>query len=68
MFTDRSGFERTLTEHFDGTSWSVVASPNATASHNELGGSTALADGTVVAVGGAAAVNSTNVNGLILTK
>ncbi len=68
-FTDPStGFERTLTEHYDGTSWSVVASPNATSGHNSLSGVTALADGTVVAVGTAGDQTTGNVNGLILKK
>jgi hypothetical protein len=39
-----------LTEHWDGTSWSIVASPNAKAT-SSLIGVTARGDGTVVAVG-----------------
>ncbi|MBV8487256.1 MAG: hypothetical protein JO161_03145, partial [Planctomycetaceae bacterium] len=69
-FTDpTSGFERTLTEHFDGTSWSVIASPNGSTGHNDLNGVTALGDGTgtVVAVGYANdSQSSSNTNGLIL--
>ena len=44
---------QTLTEHWDGTSWSVIPSPNATAGRNYLAGVTALSTGGVVAVGGA---------------
>jgi hypothetical protein len=39
-----------LTEHWDGTSWSIIASPNAKAT-SSLIGVTARSDGTVVAVG-----------------
>ena len=51
--TDPStGLQQTLTEHWDGTSWSVIASPNAApAGSSTLAGVTALGDGTVVAVG-----------------
>ena len=63
-----TGFERTLTEHFDGTSWTIVASPNATTGHNTLAGVTALTDGTVVAVGTAGFQDTGNTNGLVLQK
>ena len=33
-----SGQEQTLVEHFNGTAWSVVASPNVGSNHNELDG------------------------------
>ena len=42
---------RTLIEHWDGTSWSVVASPNNGDNHNFLGGVTALAANNIWAVG-----------------
>jgi hypothetical protein len=44
------GATKTLTEHWDGTSWSIIASPNPR-TVNELFGVTALSDGTVAAVG-----------------
>jgi hypothetical protein len=63
-----TGFQRTLTEHWDGTTWSAIASPNATASGSDtLAGASALAGGTVVAVG-TAYDGSGNNNGLILQK
>jgi hypothetical protein len=44
-----SGFpSMPIAEHFDGTSWSIVATPSGVSSLNGL---TALSDGTVVAVG-----------------
>jgi hypothetical protein len=57
---------KTLVEHFDGTSWSVVASansPTTAGTFNGLAGVTALADGTVVAVGSTTAdsINGTSV-------
>jgi hypothetical protein len=45
------GGTKTLTEHWDGTSWSIIASPNPRKLVNELVGVTALSDGTVAAVG-----------------
>jgi hypothetical protein len=66
--TDPStGFNRTLTEHWDGTNWSVVSSPNATTGHNVLNGVSALSDGTVTAVGYAIDPNGHS-SGLILQK
>jgi hypothetical protein len=41
----------TLTEHWDGTSWSIIPSPNPLGNRNELFAVTALSDGTVAAVG-----------------
>ena len=41
----------TLVEHWDGTTWSVVNSPNVTTDGNQLGGVVALATGNVWAVG-----------------
>jgi hypothetical protein len=58
------GFQ-SVTEHWDGTSWSIIASPNPGAGPDHLNGVTALGDGTVVAVG--VTTNSSNIsNGLIL--
>jgi hypothetical protein len=45
------GHIATLTEHWDGTSWSVIPSPNPGTTANRLYGVTALSDGTVAAVG-----------------
>jgi hypothetical protein len=45
------GHIATLTEHWDGTSWSVITSPNPGTTANRLYGVTALSDGTVAAVG-----------------
>jgi hypothetical protein len=57
----------TLAEHFDGTSWKIVSSPNPGAGGNELFGAAALSSGTVVAVG--ESFNSSGVsNGLILSN
>jgi hypothetical protein len=63
-----TGLQRTLTEHWDGTKWSVIASPNATSTgSNTLAGVTALSGGTVVAVGTAYDGTGNN-NGFILRK
>jgi hypothetical protein len=43
--------EKTLTEHWDGTSWSIIPSPSPAQDQNELDAVTALSDGTVAAVG-----------------
>ncbi|MBV8316573.1 MAG: hypothetical protein JOZ53_16670, partial [Planctomycetaceae bacterium] len=59
---------QTLTEHFDGTSWSVIPSPNATTGHNFLSGVTALSTGDVVAVGGANSANNQTSTDLILAN
>jgi hypothetical protein len=45
------GHIATITEHWDGTSWSIISSPNPGNSANRLYGVTALGDGTVAAVG-----------------
>jgi hypothetical protein len=42
---------RTLTEHWDGSDWSVVPSPNATPGYNELYGAAAVSTSDVWAVG-----------------
>ena len=41
----------TLIEHWDGTSWTIVSSPDPGTATNALVAVTALSDGTVVAVG-----------------
>jgi hypothetical protein len=45
------GHISTLTEHWDGTSWSIIPCPNPGETSNRLFGVTALGDGTVAAVG-----------------
>jgi hypothetical protein len=50
--------EKTLTEHWDGTSWSIIPSPSPAANQNELFAVTALRDGTVAAVGHQEDVNT----------
>jgi hypothetical protein len=55
---------KSLTEHWDGTSWSVIASPNP-GPFNFLFAATALSDGTVAAVG-AETDQSGNASPLIL--
>jgi hypothetical protein len=52
------GINKTLTEHWDGTSWSSIPSPNPAVNRNELFGVTALSDGTVAAVGHQADVSA----------
>ena len=59
---------QTLTEHWDGTSWSVIPSPNATTGHNYLAGVTALSTGDVVAVGGANSPDNQTGTDLILAN
>jgi hypothetical protein len=59
---------QTLTEHWDGTSWSVIPSPNATAGRNYLAGVTALSTGDVVAVGGANSPDNQTGTDLILAN
>jgi hypothetical protein len=46
-----SGGSATLIEHWDGTGWTIISSPNPGTASNSLSGVTALSDGTVVAVG-----------------
>jgi hypothetical protein len=63
-----TGLQRTLTEPWDGKSWSVITSLNVNSTDsNTLAGVTALGDGTVVAVGTAYDGSGGN-NGLILRK
>jgi hypothetical protein len=42
---------RTVTEHWDGTSWSLVASPNPSTEYDQLVGVTGIAGGDIWAVG-----------------
>lgn len=46
-----SGTPGTLTEHWDGTKWNLVPSPNATGGYNELYGAAAVSSNDVWAVG-----------------
>jgi hypothetical protein len=46
-----SSLDLPLTEHFNGTSWSIVSSANVPGEESVLSGVTALSNGTVVAVG-----------------
>ena len=48
---DTTGSSATLIEHWDGTSWTIVSSPDPGTASNALAAVTALSDGTVVAVG-----------------
>jgi hypothetical protein len=50
-FNKSTGGAATLTEHWDGMSWTIISSPNPGTASNSLFGVTALSDGTVVAVG-----------------
>jgi hypothetical protein len=43
--------QATLTEHWDGTSWTIISSPDPGTFSNALNAVTALSDGTVTAVG-----------------
>jgi hypothetical protein len=62
-----TGVSHTLTEHWDGTSWTVIASPDGPSGNGTLAGVTALNSGTIVAVGTASGPNGSS-NGLILQK
>jgi hypothetical protein len=55
-----------LTEHFDGTTWCIIASPNPTSGQNFLSGITALPTGTVAV--GFAIDNSHDLNNLFVTN
>jgi hypothetical protein len=46
-----TGFDLPLTEHWDGTSWTLVPSPSVIGEMNVLSAVTALSNGTVVSVG-----------------
>jgi hypothetical protein len=50
-YTNSLGYEQTLTEHWDGTSWSVVSSPNVGTGYNYLEGVAAVSANNVWAVG-----------------
>jgi hypothetical protein len=47
----RNGKERMLIEHWDGSTWTMVTSPNPSSTMNELRGITALPSGELWAVG-----------------
>ena len=47
----QGSIQQTLSEHWDGSSWSVVSSPNNNNSNNRLHGITVTPDGTLWAVG-----------------
>jgi len=49
--SNSSGFDRTLAEHWDGTTWSIVPTPNPSAFHSDLNSVTAIATNDVWAVG-----------------
>jgi hypothetical protein len=67
--TIAGGFERTLIEHWDGSKWTIVSSPNSTAGHDQLFGVTTRSDGTAIAVGTAGQQNGpNNTNGLIVAN
>jgi hypothetical protein len=51
-FTNSSSVNQTLTEHWNGTTWSVVASPNMGSGNNALTGVAAVSTSDVWAVGG----------------
>ena len=50
-YLDNSGIYRTLVEHWDGTSWVIVSSPNAGSGDNALNGIAASASGDMFAAG-----------------
>ena len=50
-YIDTSGNPQTLSEHWDGSSWSVVTSPNVGTTDNELHGVTAISSSDVWTVG-----------------
>jgi hypothetical protein len=63
------GFERTLIEHWNGSKWTIVSSPNSTIGHDQLFGVTTRTDGTAIAVGTAGQQNGpNNTNGLIVAN
>jgi len=65
-FNKSSGGAATLIEHWDGTSWTIISSPNPGTASNSLFGVTALSDGTVVAVGTQVNSNTGNPTPLIV--
>jgi hypothetical protein len=62
-----TGVAHTLTEHWDGTSWTVIASTDGPSGSGTLAGVSTLPSGTVVAVGTTSGSNGSNC-GLILQK
>lgn len=49
--TNSGGTDRTLIEHYNGTSWSVISSPNGSSGTNDLIGMTAVSANNIWAVG-----------------
>jgi hypothetical protein len=58
--TDAMGFDKTLIEHFDGTSWSIIPSANPGAFNNDLNAVAVTPNGEVWAVGDYSNSNNTN--------
>jgi hypothetical protein len=58
-FHTSTGSPATLIEHWDGTSWTIISSPNPGTASSSLFAVTTLSDGTVVAVGSQTNQNST---------
>lgn len=51
IWTNAGGYDQTLVEHFDGTTWSIVPSPNPGPFHNDLNGAFAVSSNDVWFVG-----------------
>src|SRR2546423_13698011 len=49
--TNSSGYDRTLAEHWNGSTWSIVPTPNPGSSHNDLNAVSAVSTNNVWAVG-----------------
>lgn len=49
--SNSSGFDRTLAEHWNGSTWAIVPTPNPSAYHSDLNSVTAIATNNVWAVG-----------------
>jgi hypothetical protein len=63
--TDRKGNDKTLIEQWNGSQWSIVASPNSSLTDNELDGATAVSANAVWAVGTSHSQNFITQNALI---
>ncbi len=57
--TSAGGLDQTLAEHWNGTSWSIVPTPNPSSGNNDLNGVAAIATNDVWAVGDFFAANFT---------
>jgi hypothetical protein len=51
VYTSTGGYDRTLAEHWNGSSWVKVATPNPSAYHSDLTGVSAIATNDVWAIG-----------------